>query len=360
MVVRSSASCAATCLARSPKHQLGRQGRARLYHQAFTCLPTCAQCIAEWVWCIFASARYSADSTRSSPAPLAGPRPEEGVSLASARHPCSEPSWHSRYSRHSLMPCHPTWPSRHLLTLRVILAPQVLEAFAYYTLSNVLTLHLTSLFGMGDAAAGMHFGLRGALTTVFSTLFGPLIDAIGPFRALPLGFALGAVGRGTFALAGTLQLSLAAMCVPPWQSRPMIIYVHTRIHASAHACMHAHSHTHNTHTTHARARTCMWMQVRANGGGPWPDERRLGHLCQASCGPSTRADSSVGLCPPILCARAHMQHGTHAAWAFALQYCLHHHLCHSTPTAHLTLHPSHLTLHTLQVRLCSASPSVDQ
>ena len=98
--------------------------------------------------------------------------------------------------------------------LAALLAVQALEAFAYYTLNNILTLHLTATFHMTDADAGMHFGLRSAITTVFATLLGPCIDHIGPFRAMSVAFALAAAGRVGFAVAPTLSLSLAAMYGP--------------------------------------------------------------------------------------------------------------------------------------------------
>ena len=100
------------------------------------------------------------------------------------------------------------------VSLRLILLLQVLEAFAYFTLNNILTLHLTSIFGVSDSVAGLHFGLRGAMTTIVSTIFGPLIDHIGAFQTLPLAFALAAVGRAIFGLSSTLQMSLVAMYIP--------------------------------------------------------------------------------------------------------------------------------------------------
>ena len=88
------------------------------------------------------------------------------------------------------------------------------ESFAYYTLSNVLTLHLSATFDMSDTLAGMHFGLRGTATMVYSTLGGPLIDALGPHRTLPIAFALAAIGRVVFGLAGTANIALVAMYLP--------------------------------------------------------------------------------------------------------------------------------------------------
>ena len=98
--------------------------------------------------------------------------------------------------------------------LRLLLLMQTLEAFAYYTLGNVLTLHLTSIYGVSDTAAGVHFGIRSALTTVYATLFGPIIDWFGPFRMLPIAFALAAIGRAIFAQVDSLSLALAAIYLP--------------------------------------------------------------------------------------------------------------------------------------------------
>jgi len=98
--------------------------------------------------------------------------------------------------------------------LRPLLLLTTVEAFAYYTLTNVLTLHLTDVLGIGDAVAGMHFGFRGTVTMLFSTLVGPLIDCLGPLRVLPAAFALAAIGRAAFALADSPGLALFAMYVP--------------------------------------------------------------------------------------------------------------------------------------------------
>ena len=98
--------------------------------------------------------------------------------------------------------------------LYLLLALTAIEAFAYYTLSNILTLHLTELLGLSDTAAGAHFGLRGTATMVFSTLAGPVIDIVGPIKVLPFAFALSAVGRAGFALATSRSRALVAMYVP--------------------------------------------------------------------------------------------------------------------------------------------------
>ena len=101
-----------------------------------------------------------------------------------------------------------------MISLWPLLLLTAIESFAYYTLTNVLTLHLTDLLGIGDAMAGTHFGLRGTISVIFSTLGGPVIDAFGPRRVLPCAFALAAVGRITFGLATERRMALAAMYGP--------------------------------------------------------------------------------------------------------------------------------------------------
>ena len=105
-------------------------------------------------------------------------------------------------------------PTRRRCLLWPLLLLTAIESFAYYTLTNVLTLHLTDLLGISDATAGAHFGLRGTVSVIFSTLGGPVIDAFGPRRVLPFAFALAAIGRIVFALATEQRMALAAMYGP--------------------------------------------------------------------------------------------------------------------------------------------------
>lgn len=103
-------------------------------------------------------------------------------------------------------------------TLPIVMWPllvlQVLESFAYYTLANILTLHLTDVLGLSDVNAGFHFGMRATVSTFFSTLGGPVIDLFGPKRVLPTAFTVAAIGRIAFALATTPDVALAAMYLP--------------------------------------------------------------------------------------------------------------------------------------------------
>jgi POT family proton-dependent oligopeptide transporter len=98
--------------------------------------------------------------------------------------------------------------------LWLLLLLTAMEAFSYYTLSNVLTLHLTDVLGISDVMAGTHFGLRGTATMLCSTLAGPVIDMLGSERILPFAFVLSATGRAAFALATSSPQALLAMYVP--------------------------------------------------------------------------------------------------------------------------------------------------
>ena len=88
------------------------------------------------------------------------------------------------------------------------------ESFAYFTLSNIFTLHLSSQFGLDDAAAGTLFGLRGAVSHVYGTVLGPVVDSVGLRRCLFVGFTLSAAGRFLFACAATTQTAALAVYVP--------------------------------------------------------------------------------------------------------------------------------------------------
>eukprot|EP00656_Telonema_subtile_P050067 TRINITY_DN6389_c0_g1_i2.p1 TRINITY_DN6389_c0_g1~~TRINITY_DN6389_c0_g1_i2.p1 ORF type:complete len:457 (+),score=81.93 TRINITY_DN6389_c0_g1_i2:55-1425(+) len=98
--------------------------------------------------------------------------------------------------------------------LRISLCFMTLEAFAYFTLNNVLTQHLSELLLVSDTDAGAYFGLRGALSLLYGTLLGPAIDWFGPRRVLPAAFILAAIGRAQFAVSTSLPMALFAMYGP--------------------------------------------------------------------------------------------------------------------------------------------------
>ncbi|KAL1495959.1 hypothetical protein AB1Y20_014601 [Prymnesium parvum] len=98
--------------------------------------------------------------------------------------------------------------------LYIFLSLRFLESFAYFTLSNVFTLHLSSQFGLDDATAGTLFGLRGAVSHVYGTVLGPVVDAVGLRACLFVGFVLSALGRFWFACASTTQAVALAVYVP--------------------------------------------------------------------------------------------------------------------------------------------------
>jgi MFS family permease len=108
----------------------------------------------------------------------------------------------------------PNAPRGGKLVLALCLAMMTLEAFAYFTVNNVLSLYLTDLFGSSDRTAGAYFGLKGAMSMLYGTLLGPIIDRTGPSAILPAGFAVAVVGRSILATTASLNMALFAMFVP--------------------------------------------------------------------------------------------------------------------------------------------------
>ena len=98
--------------------------------------------------------------------------------------------------------------------LRVCLLFRFAESFAYFTVNNIFALHLTESLGIGDARAGALFGLRGAVSHVYGTLLGPVVDVLGPRRCLLAGCVVSAVGRGWFGVANTAATAAAAVYLP--------------------------------------------------------------------------------------------------------------------------------------------------
>eukprot|EP01052_Picozoa_sp_SAG31_P002246 SAG31_NODE_77_length_27533_cov_47.448859_17_plen_85_part_00 len=48
--------------------------------------------------------------------------------------------------------------------LAVVVVLELIEAFGYFTLNNIFTLHLTNELGYTDVEAGALFGARGSMT----------------------------------------------------------------------------------------------------------------------------------------------------------------------------------------------------
>lgn len=93
-------------------------------------------------------------------------------------------------------------------------ALRFLESFAYFTLNSVFTLHLTEVLELGDMEAGTIFGIRGALTTIYAALLGPLVDRLGVAWSARAAFASAALGRLLFATATDARAALLAVCGP--------------------------------------------------------------------------------------------------------------------------------------------------
>ena len=86
-------------------------------------------------------------------------------------------------------------------TLGLIFALKLLEAFAYFSLSQVLVLHLSSdpAFRLSDQQAGTLYGLYGASISFFGILMGKQIDSCGEQASLKAGFLLNTLARALLA-----------------------------------------------------------------------------------------------------------------------------------------------------------------
>eukprot|EP00281_Chroomonas_sp_CCMP1168_P015003 CAMPEP_0206214704 /NCGR_PEP_ID=MMETSP0047_2-20121206/1809_1 /ASSEMBLY_ACC=CAM_ASM_000192 /TAXON_ID=195065 /ORGANISM="Chroomonas mesostigmatica_cf, Strain CCMP1168" /LENGTH=457 /DNA_ID=CAMNT_0053636961 /DNA_START=223 /DNA_END=1593 /DNA_ORIENTATION=- len=70
-----------------------------------------------------------------------------------------------------------------------------LESFAYFASCVVFTLFLSEDFGLTDGQAGLFYGVKGGLTSLYGLGIGFLIDRLGPRKSLIIGSAFGAIGR---------------------------------------------------------------------------------------------------------------------------------------------------------------------
>eukprot|EP01052_Picozoa_sp_SAG31_P028389 SAG31_NODE_2736_length_5167_cov_4.773283_3_plen_528_part_00 len=98
--------------------------------------------------------------------------------------------------------------------LKLVLFLRLVDSFAYFTLNNIFTLHLTEVLGIGDAAAGALFGLRGGITMLFGVALGPVVDKLGVALTLPVAFILCGGGRWLFAVASTPTMAMIAVYGP--------------------------------------------------------------------------------------------------------------------------------------------------
>ena len=87
-------------------------------------------------------------------------------------------------------------------TLGLIFLLKFIEAFAYFSLSQVLVLHLSSdpAFHFSDQHAGTLYGFYGATVSLFGILIGKKIDACGEQASLRAGFFIATLARGILAI----------------------------------------------------------------------------------------------------------------------------------------------------------------
>lgn len=85
--------------------------------------------------------------------------------------------------------------------LYVILILNVLDSFSYFVLSLMYTVLLSEKFNVGDAEAGLSYGIWGLMMTFFSIVLSPLIDFLGVKKCLLIGFSLSTVGKTWVAFA---------------------------------------------------------------------------------------------------------------------------------------------------------------
>lgn len=87
--------------------------------------------------------------------------------------------------------------------MRWILALKFLESWAYFLVNSIFSLYLTETWGYSDQAAGLAFGVRGTLSTLYGALLGPVIDQMGLTWSLRVAFLLTTLSRGALAVVPT-------------------------------------------------------------------------------------------------------------------------------------------------------------
>jgi len=95
------------------------------------------------------------------------------------------------------------WLLQQPTSVRWILALKFLESWAYFLVNNIFTLYLTELWGYSDEGAGLAFGVRGTLSTLYGAVLGPVIDHVGITWSLRLAFLITTLSRGAMAVVPT-------------------------------------------------------------------------------------------------------------------------------------------------------------
>jgi len=88
---------------------------------------------------------------------------------------------------------------------------KLIESYAYFSMSQILTLYLSAEFGMSDLRAGGVYGMFGALVTLYGFLVGFLVDNLGVRKSLFLGYSALVIGR--FLLAVAVNLWVLHLCL---------------------------------------------------------------------------------------------------------------------------------------------------
>lgn len=84
-----------------------------------------------------------------------------------------------------------------------ILLLKLLEAFAYFGLTQILVVHLTNDWGYSDTYAGTLFGLYGAMVSLLGIALGTFVDQLGAQRALKFGFGVATISRTLLAMTNS-------------------------------------------------------------------------------------------------------------------------------------------------------------
>mmetsp|Transcript_2757 Transcript_2757/g.5325 ORF Transcript_2757/g.5325 Transcript_2757/m.5325 type:complete len:513 (-) Transcript_2757:1179-2717(-) len=95
--------------------------------------------------------------------------------------------------------------------LWVVFLLKLLESYAYFTVSQVLTLYLTSEFGFSDQSAGLFYGAYGALVSIYGMALGSVVDRLGAQASLQLGFAFSLLARGAMAITASEYVLYASL-----------------------------------------------------------------------------------------------------------------------------------------------------
>lgn len=91
-------------------------------------------------------------------------------------------------------------------------ALKLLDSYAYFSFSIILTLFLSREFGFSDIAAGTIYGGYGALVTIYGCIAGWLVDNLGVACSLRVGFFLSLLSRILIFATTSRAVILLNMC----------------------------------------------------------------------------------------------------------------------------------------------------